>query len=382
MKPVVVQHLTEDDTHKKAINDYWELTEEDKFNFKIIDITNKYDLQPPQISELIDIKAIAYSSKYACEVCKKPYIFRNRSHFSKTGKSFKWTCEECHESANSYQINQKCRILEKNFTDAMDTSGKIDVTDRSLIELLYLISVIRYSGTNLKTEITPYESIDGLSLSPSSEIDSLIYKTLIDKKIIAINPIKNIERVQYIDSENIDYDWQKVSWVITVHGYATVLEKTIEKIENKLINKQWSGIQFDEAKNITEFLLINEAINFAYKLSGKNNFYISQDHYLSIFEFSRKLIRTQTISQICMLIYQAGMFANNFFLEKKRDAELAGSVFIKTLDTKAKNVINEQREVKPLNLSSKHNSTINKLWFNEILCFEGQEFNMIADDLL
>jgi hypothetical protein len=382
MDSLTIENLSDDKSIKQLVSDYWERDEEDNFKFKVTEIANKYEVKAPIINITINKECVVYSNAIACKNCKSPYEIRNRTHYKSKNLSPSWLCSECEQEEVEFQNQQKEKILDKKFKDAMSLHQNIE--DYSLIQLLCLYSILEYTNNDYKSEIKPYNTVASNSkLSPTKALDSWMYSELITKDILTINPLRNYNKVQYFDNENVDYLWAEVSLLPTIHGYDNNLADTVERIQSILYEKRWSGKHLDDAKLICSNLLINEAIAFAYYLSGSKDFQFTSENYMDIFMLVVKLIKVYKVSQINNLIWRASKDAEKYYFEKRQDSEMAGSVFIKSLTRMTDYALKDQWKIKPLTRNSNTPvSIISEIFFNGILSVEEYGFNQLPSDII
>lgn len=255
-------------------------------------------------------------------------------------------------------------------------SNHQNIEEYSLANILYLYSILEYTENNCKSEINPYSIITAnKKLSPTKYLDSYMYESLIKNHILAINPLKNLDKVQYLDNENVDYLWAEVSFLTTIHGYGYSLLETVESMKSILYEKRWSGKQLDEIPNIIKLIMAAESLSFAHYLSNRDSCFSVENIQLDLLVDIIKIIDIYTINQVNYFLFRAAKKSEYFYLNKGKDREESTNIFIKEFNYLVNDAIKNKKDIHGLKRSiSVVESTISRILFKNILKIDNYSY--------
>lgn len=255
--------------------------------------------------------------EYKCEFCGETIVANRHSKTNNTMyQHYELYCPNCFhkpfvECSCSNCQSKKMKIeniRRENLFEIFDNSDEgINYNELSFIEKVYLGSLIR-AGMREDEYIIESKKEKLFKLAPTIEFELEIYRDLINKKIILINPESNLEAFDF-DEKNypVSYGVFKTSYLINIKNFNDELLQQI--INPKFYNEEYSEEAFKLWEKIAleeciEYLLYQmEKVNFSFSVGKKTNSVLNT------------LLENFSVSQVFAIIYNCVSNASRYYLE-------------------------------------------------------------------
>ncbi|HHL19487.1 MAG TPA: hypothetical protein ENJ33_07110 [Thiothrix sp.] len=338
-------------------------------NDDLLDIAKKYHLPLKKIQKLLHPQptSLPHSDVLACCHCYSPYQPKNSHHYKayNAANVTHWICPTCKGSLLEGEAQKKYAMLSQRFHQALQEAPL--TTDLSFIDALFLIAIINNSHNDVGCEIRP-QLLASHPLAPTDELSGMMYAHLLRKNIIVVSPDSNLAFVDY--SKSLYYQWNKVSWLITAQGNHGDLSEVIAACYAHLVNRKWSGHDFDEVQFMCETVWSNEALCYIRYLGQRNCFEVSEDDYLELSNILVALLRQFPLTKINVLLWRTAKFAQRFYFENNGDQQATNQAFIERLEINSHIALYDNGTIHGDGFARQDRvvgSTLSSLLFNDIL---------------
>jgi hypothetical protein len=344
-------------------------------NDDLLDIAKKYHLPLKKIRKLLHPQAISHSRSdvLACHYCHLPYQPKNSHHYKSYNDAkyaniknvTHWTCPTCKSHLLEGKTQKKYTLLSQRFHQALQDAPLI--TDLRFIDALFLIAIINNSHNDVGHEIHP-QLLASHPLAPTDELSSTMYAHLLRKNIIAVSPDSDLAFID--DSASLYYQWDQVSWLITAQGDKGDLSEVIASCYAHLVNRKWSGHDFDEVQFMCETVWSNEALCYIRYLGQRNCFEVNAEDYLELSSILGTLLCQFPLTKINILLWRTAKFAQRFYFENNGDQQATNQAFIERLEINSHTALHDNGSIYGDGFARQDKvvgSTLSTLLFNDIL---------------
>jgi hypothetical protein len=301
---------------------------------KVTDLLNEYSIN---CSESVFYKLFPPKKffEYKCEFCGEILVADRHSKTNNTGyRNYELYCPNCFHKPFTECKCSNCLLKEieienirrENLFEIFDNRDEsIDYNELSFLEKVYLGALIR-AGMREDEYVIESKKEKMFKLVPytkSNEFELEIYKYLVDRKIILIDPESDLESFSFNEKNYpITYDTFKVSYLINIKNLDDELLQQI--LNPKFYSEEYSEDAFDLWKKIAleeciEYLLYQmEKVNFSFSVGKKTNSVL------------KTLLEDFSVSQIFAIIYNCVSNASRYCLERNVSRkQAANSVIIR-----------------------------------------------------
>lgn len=364
MPPLELKFLTEDPHLIELARLYWELDQDEKvFPHHLKRLAPKFAVPANKILKTVMQNCEASSPAIACEMCgrARPYDSRNdyleaQRHYRQYGS---WQCHDCswqeaqrrrdEERTRREIAEQQARalrqrrkeLIEKAYTrqEAWDYLLPSEVSFASAI---YLLSCIKAGGP-VCTFGVPESNGDRCgepdilspriikNISPTKAFDEEILDRLKSRGLIAVSPASQTDAFEFYEEQIVEYDSQKVLWVILPDVPADECHSFIRQVEGRL-NRREHKTWRQEWPQMWKRIAVEECIQFLVHSLERHNYPYTPDGQAT--ELFSGLVDHYSLAQVFNLIAKA---IKNFvsFAREQRWPMKASRVVDKVRDNEA-----------------------------------------------
>jgi len=362
---------------KNQQHDYWETGSPDHvsndLNNALLTLAIKHDVPLKKIQTLLRLPPLSSSQALICHHCHACYHAKNNKHYKTDNNRTHWVCPACKNSLLKGEAQKTHTLLTQRFHQALQEAPQPE--DLGFMDALFLIAIINNSHNEVGSEIPPHLLADS-PLAPTRELNGMMYAHLLRKNIIAVSPESHLSFIEYSEEGGDDgcdtlyYQWDHVSWLITAQGYSHDLAEVIASCYAHLVNRKWSGRDFDEVQLMCETVWVNEALCYIRYLGKRHYFDITEDHYLALSSILIELLHKFPLTKINVLLWRSAKFAQWFYVNKGGDPLATNRAFINRLKINSNKALRDDGTIDGEGFerqSSVVGSTVSSLLFNDIL---------------
>lgn len=354
--------FSDDELHQKVITDYWLVNNEYKFVYKLSDISDKYGLSTHEISKLVDKLSKSYSTNSKCSECGQPHRYKNRSNFNSHREGKKFTCDTCKELSVLDKKNKKLEALNKHLRKRLENPVSVNIL--KLKDAIYLLALLKHSGSEDLSHISEYQSVSVQRLTPRNAFDLEIADYLYESKLLAINPDSDLRTFSLTENSEIVFDPQNIQWVIPLDNSYNHPSQFIEELESKLSSMEFWP--YDELQPLMLRISLEEVLSYLEFALAKHTLYFTPGDKTRI--VLSKALDNFSVSQIHNFIWRAAKDAAAFYVRKNIHKKHAANSVVGNIERQCELAINEKWDVK----SYKRNyhmpqTVISRVLFNTLL---------------
>lgn len=249
-------------------NMYWEMDDSGEFKYKVSEIAYKYGGNANTILNTVKQSCIAYSNATFCQCCSVPISFNTRSDYTSKKSIQRWTCPECIQDEKRILEDEKSEVLESVLAQKLESP--ITVDDLSFRQAIFLMSLVRFCGSEDLTYIheLTYNNTD--YLSPEYDFDLKIVKELSRSNIIAINPISDLDAIELNDEGGFTFYLNKVKWIIPLPERISP-SSFVHELEERISSMAYVESSYDEVVELCKEICLLECLSYLDILTRQSN---------------------------------------------------------------------------------------------------------------
>ncbi len=342
-------------------------TRKNALNDDLLNIAKKYQLPLKKIQQLLHPPPTSRADVLVCHQCHSPHQPKNSHHYKSynNANASHWTCPTCKNGLLEGEAQKKYTLLSQRFHQALQEAPL--TIDLSFMDALFLIAIINNSDNEIGSEIRPHQ-LASHPLAPTYELSGMMYAHLFRKNIIAISPENNVAFIE--DSDSLCYQWDQISWLITAQGDKGDLSEVIAACYAHLVNRKWSGRDFDEVQFMCETVWSSEALCYTRYLGERNYFEVAEDDYLELSNILVTLLQKFPLTKINLLLWRTAKFAQQFYVKNNGDQQATNRAFIDRLEINSFQALYDHGAIHGDGFARQDRvvgSTLSSLLFNDIL---------------
>jgi hypothetical protein len=230
-----------------------------------------------------------------------------------------WRCNGCiepeREAERRRQEDQgalRVQLLKEELTSASRSAPEIELM--SFREVVFLLSLLRYAGSEDLDFIIPYELVSA-DLSPTSEYDHDIINKLFRRKLIAIHPGSKAESVIIEEGKLTGYLPLKVHWTLPLEGREISPAAFMEQLELRLRDRaSWPEDWSEKTVKLFQEVALQECLQYLQVVVEDHGFELRVgDKTLLVL---KDILRRYSVAQAYNFMWRAAKDAAAFYVRK------------------------------------------------------------------
>ncbi|WP_330109639.1 hypothetical protein [Methylophaga thalassica] len=314
---------TDEPTEKQICELYWQEDDNGKYAYKVKEIIEKTAFNGFQINHIVKKNSAAVASWWPCSRgCKRPYRFYSRSELDTAVRKFNrgnlepWVCTHCYANElierGEREIavrKKKCDYLLSNLKKLSESP--IDINRLNGKEIVYLLALLRHSGSEDLTQINPIIENKSDRLAPTHLYSLRILNYLSSQDIICVSPKNDLAKIVFDEDDQIRFSPESVEWLIPLSD-GTSIAQLYKDLEEKVAEPNFYKENEEDLVNIEFLISEEECIEYLYKVTNTHNL------SFSVGEKTRtvlsKCLETYSVSQTFSFIWNSGRNAASFYM--------------------------------------------------------------------
>ncbi|MCK4546216.1 MAG: hypothetical protein KAW17_02130 [Candidatus Eisenbacteria sp.] len=351
MAKIEIEFLTDSGDLRELCRQYWQIDTHRKFVHKVIELSEVFKIPRTKLASTVAASCIASSRDEACSSCGTPRPFKSRADFQQRrswGNWGSWTCDDCQEAQRAAareeteQRDQRRRDLIQHELDASKDPG-LSGERLSLVDVVYLVSLLRAGGSEDLAFILPHESFS-LLLSPTPELDREILDHLYRRSIICIHPDSREESIVIEDGEFIRFVPSKVHWILPLLPEGPSAGRLLEDLEDLLKSDEWPEGWLAKSEEIHRKVALHECLQYLRVVIEDHGFEFRAGamtcHVL------KSVLKTFSVGQAYNFIWRAARDAAAFYVRETTSKAHAANIVPGSIQRMAERALAEAWDVK------------------------------------
>jgi hypothetical protein len=360
-----IEITTNDPDHAAICELYWQLDSDLEFVYSTKEIAKLADVDASKIISIVKKSCQASAKGCFCSDCFKPYVFSSRSdlrrhpryiNHSSENPTF-YLCDDCklfrweaEQEDRQRQMEARRKVYEnaqeemrRKIRAAYDLSNRapIDVNDLSLIDAVYLISILRGAQEDL-TKIRPISMFEQ-PLSPDQTFSTEIVNHLFTNGLIYVHPDTDPEG--FVNGDIFHFYTLKVAFAPPISKTSPGDPIALVADLLKLVNKEWTEEWRQEALSIWKKVALYECKEyFLYALKEHHFEFTPGKKTTQYLEFALEHFST---SQVFNTIWRAVKDAAAYYQRNKMSIRHAANAAVASIQRISERAIVENWDIKP-----------------------------------
>lgn len=359
---IELEFIDENNSYNELAHGYWQLDENDKFIYTIKQLQSKYNLKQSEVLKIVKVAVIAYNMDTCCSKCGSGRICNSRSDYTSSYFSNSWVCQDC--------INNEKQILIENKKETLAScklKEKKSIYDLSVIDLAYLVTLIKHSSYSNGVTIDNVVSDKSYLLTPSIEFDRELLRVIDNKNICILsdkNPLSNLKENEHGGYSYNPFNILRDVWVDVYNGIGD-----LDVLETILIDKIKANSE--DFFELLEEISVNECLSYMKLNVEKRSLSITLSDRSEI--LIKKMLIVRPVNVIFGIIYGSITQTSDYILQnngtfKSRNESYIAGVLYNKIENYFERALANNWSLKPYNRDfNLPQSSLSRLLFNTIL---------------
>lgn len=318
-----IEILEGQEKYSDICNMYWDIDDSGQFTYKVSDISNKYGSNSNSILKIVKQSCIAYSEITYCSACGVPFSYTSRANYSVSRSLHNWICPDCINSKNKIIEDEKENVLE----NALEywKNNPIDIDTLSFRHAIFLLSLVRFCGSEDLTYIRPISSNKSDYLSPKYDFDLSLIEELYRNNVIAINPLSDLDAIELKEEGRFSFYLDRVSWLIPLREGENPIS-FIHSLEEKISSMEYVDSSYDEVVSLCKEISLLECLNYLDFVLAEHqlNFEAGEKTRLVL----NRALESFSVSQVYNFIWRSAKDAAAFYLRSNTSKKHAANTIV------------------------------------------------------
>lgn len=323
---------------------YWEIGDDKEFSSTVAKIAKEFKITSHRVTAEVKSCCKAHSEAIFCISCDTPYVYQSRQDYKAQVHCDYWECDSCKVK----KIELKNVEIQMRLNSFLEHKKQhpFTVEKLSFKQAIYLLSVIRHLATEDLLYLRANVSSQVNLLSPSSEYDMNIFKSLANENILAVSPTSSVDAIELDQEEGFRYYINHVNWeVMFDESTYSSINVLIQYLEGKLSSMEWEDEWFDEAKDLCKEVALEESLSYLKYVMSSHQFDFSPgDKTVLVLS---KILEEYSVSQSYNLIWGAAKDAAAYYMRGGIPKPQAANSVVGGIERKYERALTNNWDVKP-----------------------------------
>ena len=270
MKAMHVEIYEDNGDISEICSMYWALDEDGDFVYKVKEIAENFGTSTNGVVKTAKTNSASFSENLFCSVCEEPYQYQSRGGYLSSTEDKEWTCAECRGNHKKILNDKKIRTIENSLEFFRQNYPELD--DLSFRHAVFLLSLIRFCGSEDLSYIEQYDSNKTGLLSPDKEFDLIILKELYRNNIIAINPFSDLDLIELNEEGGFSYYPTQVMWVPPLFDTISHPANFVKSLETKMGSMEYIDSSYDDVMDLCQEISLLECLSYLEFVLNEHDF--------------------------------------------------------------------------------------------------------------
>jgi hypothetical protein len=349
---IVLKFKSENDNLIRLSQKYWELDSEFKFVYRVNDLAEEFGVSPYSLNKLISEHCEAFSTVIVCENCGKQDVFFSRSDFQEHHRLFRkkktWLCSDCSFARQSHEVEVRL-VLERKRQALIREHYSLSRRSPSNIKALsfenavYLLSFIRYAGTEDLDFAWPFQSIDE-PFAPTKDFEYDILKQLYRAGVIYVHPESKPSAFEFENDLPNTFYLNRVMWALPIHEKTADTKGVVEELEEIFRTMNWPEDWHDQQIDLWRKIALQECLQYLNVTTSEHGFSFNPGEKTEL--VFKNLLEDYSVSQAYNLVWRAVKDAAAFYMRERVSKKHAANTVVGSIQRQLDRARAEGWEIK------------------------------------
>jgi hypothetical protein len=375
-----IKYYTDDPSHRKMCELYWELTDEINFKYKVSDISREFGVSSSRLSKFVNQFCEVYSTQIKCKNCNANYIYQSRSDFQNLQSSVLngWLCDNCISEKKAQELKEKAfleeqqrQIIRTHYAPSLKKT--INIREISFEDAIGLLSIIRLAGSEDLNHIDALWTVKQ-PLAPTETLKYDVIRQLYQNKLIFVHPDSPVDAFKFENTVIESFYLDRVIWALPIPQNLSHPRDLVAELEKIFLNMDWPDAWYDERLIVCKKVALEECLEYLAISLTEHKFTFTPGEKTQLM-FSN-LLEDFAVAQIYNFIWRAAKDAAAFYMRERVAKQHAANTVVGSIQRQAERARSEGWEVKAYRRDFRcPQSMISQVLFNTALHIGDEGFN-------
>lgn len=328
-----LEFLTGDSYIRSICEQYWLLdSEQSGFVYAASSIAKELGKNTAHLSKYISQNTLAFHTELNCSICGTDYPLDNRTDFARVGNIAEWVCNSCQsnlkrqEQESSRQVAERRRqLIQEHFILSADRS--INISDLSLDNAVYLLSLIRYAASEDFSYLHPLDAISiDRKLALIKQLEIKMVNQLHGSGLIFIHPMSDINAFPWKDDLPNSFYTFRVNYALPVSSTTGVSKDFVAELEDVFQSMDWPEQWYKQHYDLWREVALHECIEYLILCMKDHSFeYKVGDKTIQVIN---NVLNDFSVSQVLNFIWGATSNAAAYMIRQQIPRQRAANTVV------------------------------------------------------
>ncbi len=375
---MIVDITTDSPPHEQLCRDYWENIE-GEFLLSVSALSSKYCLSSCDILKVVRNFSNAVSVDVICSACGVPYDFSSRTDYLKNKSRHDWVCSECIQSQQMSNEEEKFILLNNALKSSLDNS--VGLGDLSVKQAVFLLTIMRLTANEDLTGLTEFGSVTSEKMSPSSDYDYVIIKTLYRNNLMSIDPISDLDSINLKERNKFVFSMDRVRWVVTIKDHSPYFGCFMQQLQDKISSMEYLESSHEDIICLSKEIALEECLAYLHYCLGEHGLPCKSGEKTHL--VLGKALESFSVSQIYSFIWGASKDAAAYYQRSTVPRAQAANTVVSNIEKRSERAVIENWNVKPFQRNyNLPQSEVSRTLYNSLLHTSDGGFSQLLKSIV
>lgn len=279
-----------DDISEAICRDYWKLTDDGEFAYRVADVCKEHSVPQPKLSKLLRASCRVQDDAIKCDGCDRLFLISTRSEWLSLRRQprrghMSRLCSDCETKRDQERAAQEAQLQKEQYEAWLaeytrvsalieEQYGSPPITEIDVRELpfraaVYLLAVFNFYASDDFMVLSPRDEILSGKLAPTEELRNEMWSYLIDQELIGIHPGSSPDAFTEGRDGNLIPRLSLVSWRPIFAESSDDAAATVEDLRTLIQSKTWPTPWIEESQKLVREIALHECLNIIDKLMSE-----------------------------------------------------------------------------------------------------------------
>lgn len=324
-----------DDSSEAICRDYWKLTDEGEFTYRVSEVSEAHAIPQPKLNKLLRASCQVQDDAIKCNDCGEPHIVSTRSEWlslrrqPRRGQASR-LCSDCETKRDQERAAEEARLRKERYDARLAEYTRvaslieeqygsppitqINVRDLQFRAAIYLLAVFNFHASDDFMVLSPRDEAQLGKLAPTAELCNEIWSHLIEQELIGIHTCSGPDAFIEGHDGKLAPRLSLVSWRPLFAESSDDAAATVEELRALVLSNTWPRAWIEESQKLARDIALHECLNIIDKGMSERGM---QPTLGKMTRSNLKLmLRSCSIGQAACIISQCVRDASDYIVKK------------------------------------------------------------------